>query len=34
VATRNPKVKHEIRLAAEAEEEKFYAGGGGDGWLG
>ena len=29
VAIRNPEVKHKIRLAAEAEEEKFYAGGGG-----
>jgi len=26
VAIRNPEVKHKIRLAAEAEEEKFYAG--------
>lgn len=33
VAIRNPAVKHKIRLAAEAEEEKFYAGGGGDEWI-
>ena len=26
-------MKHRIRLAAEREEEKFYAGGGGDEWL-
>ena len=25
VAIRNPEIKHKIRLAAEAEEEKFYA---------
>ena len=28
-----PEMKHRIRLAAEREEEKFYAGGGGDEWL-
>ena len=33
VAIRNPAIKHEMRLAAEAEEEKFYAGGGGDEWI-
>jgi nitroreductase len=33
VAIRNPEIKHEMRLAAEAEEEKFYAGGGGDEWI-
>lgn len=33
VAIRNPELKHEIRLAAEAEEKKFYAGGGGDEWI-
>lgn len=33
VAIKNPDVKHKIRLAAEAEEEKFYAGGGGDEWI-
>ncbi|HCH33794.1 MAG TPA: nitroreductase family protein [Oceanospirillaceae bacterium] len=33
VAIRNPDIKHQIRLAAEAEEEKFYAGGGGDEWI-
>ena len=33
VAIRNPEIKHAMRLAAEAEEEKFYAGGGGDEWI-
>jgi len=33
VAIHNPAIKHEMRLAAEAEEEKFYAGGGGDDWI-
>lgn len=33
VAIRNPAIKHEMRLAAEAEETKFYAGGGGDEWI-
>jgi len=33
VAIRNPDVKHQIRLEAEVEEEKFYAGGGGDEWI-
>ena len=33
VAIKNPELKHEIRLAAEAEEKKFYAGGGGDEWI-
>ncbi|MCO4838206.1 MAG: nitroreductase family protein [Oceanospirillaceae bacterium] len=33
VAIRNPQIKHEIRLAAEAEEQKFYSGGGGDEWI-
>jgi nitroreductase len=33
VAIRNPNIKHQIRLEAEAEEEKFYAGGGGDEWI-
>ena len=33
VAIRNPEVKHKIRLAAEDEEQKFYAGGGGDEWI-
>ena len=28
-----PELKHRIRLAAEREEKKFYAGGGGDEWL-
>ncbi len=30
---RDPKLKHEIRLAAEAEERDFYAGRAGDTWL-
>ncbi len=33
VAVRNPAAKAEIRQAAEKEEEKFYAGGGGDEWI-
>ena len=33
VAIRNPKIKAEIRKAAEKEEEAFYAGGGGDEWI-
>lgn len=33
VAIRDPNMKSQIRAAAEAEEEKFYAGGGGDAWL-
>jgi nitroreductase len=33
VAISDPAMKHKIRLAAEAEEEKFYDGGGGDEWL-
>ncbi len=33
VAIANPEIKHEIRIAAEKEEEKFYAGGGGDEWI-
>jgi len=33
VAIADPAMKAEIRGAAEAEEEKFYAGGGGDEWL-
>ncbi|MCP5073408.1 MAG: nitroreductase family protein, partial [Rhodobacteraceae bacterium] len=33
VAIRNPEYKHRIRLAAEEEERKFYAGGAGDEWL-
>ena len=28
-----PEIKHRIRVAAEREEEKFYAGGGGDEWI-
>lgn len=28
-----PELKHRIRVAAEREEEKFYAGGGGDEWI-
>ncbi len=33
VAVRDPAAKAEIREAAEIEEEKFYAGGGGDEWI-
>lgn len=33
VAISDPATKAEIRAAAEAEEEAFYAGGGGDEWL-
>ena len=33
VAISNPAFKHNIREAAEIEEEKFYAGGGGDEWI-
>lgn len=33
VAISNPEMKSQIRAAAEAEEEKFYAGGAGDEWL-
>ena len=33
VAISDPAMKARIRAAAEAEEEKFYAGGGGDEWL-
>jgi iodotyrosine deiodinase len=33
VAISNPEIKHMIRLEAEAEEHKFYQGGGGDEWL-
>lgn len=33
VAISNPEMKHKIRLEAEAEERKFYQGGGGDEWL-
>ncbi len=33
VAIADPEIKHEIRIAAEKEEEKFYAGGGGDEWI-
>lgn len=33
VAIADPAMKAEIRGAAEAEEEKFYAGGAGDAWL-
>ncbi|MGR3323719.1 MAG: nitroreductase family protein [Pseudooceanicola sp.] len=33
VAISDPAMKAEIRKAAEAEEEKFYAGGAGDEWL-
>lgn len=32
-AISDPETKAQIRAAAEAEEEKFYAGGGGDAWL-
>lgn len=33
VAIGDPEMKSRIRLAAEAEEQDFYAGGGGDEWL-
>ena len=33
VAIAQPEAKHRIRLAAEAEEEQFYDGGGGEEWL-
>lgn len=33
VAISNPELKHKIRLAAEEEEEKFYAGGASDEWI-
>lgn len=33
VAIADPALKHQIRRAAEAEEENFYAGGGGEAWL-
>lgn len=33
VAISNPVFKHEIRLAAEEEERRFYDGGAGDEWL-
>ncbi len=33
VAISNPEYKHRIRLAAEEEERRFYAGGAGDEWL-
>jgi len=33
VAVSNPEFKYRIRLAAEAEERKFYSGGAGDEWL-
>lgn len=33
VAIRDPQMKARIREAAEQEEERFYAGGGGDAWL-
>ena len=33
VAISNPEIKTQIRQAAEAEEGKFYAGGGGEEWL-
>jgi len=33
VAVRDPAAKAKIRKAAELEEEKFYAGGGGDEWI-
>lgn len=33
VAIADPDMKHQVRLAAEAEEEKFYDGGGSDEWL-
>ena len=33
VAVKSPEIKAQIRKAAELEEEKFYAGGGGDEWI-
>ncbi|MEZ5777652.1 MAG: nitroreductase family protein [Paracoccaceae bacterium] len=33
VAISNAEVKHQIRLAAEAEEQQFYTGGAGEEWL-
>lgn len=33
VAISDTEIKHQIRQAAEIEEEKFYAGGGGDEWI-
>ncbi|VAW17427.1 Nitroreductase family protein [hydrothermal vent metagenome] len=33
VAVSNPEIKHKIRLAAEAEEKKFYEKSGGDEWI-
>lgn len=33
VAINEPAMKSKVRAAAEAEEEKFYDGGGGDAWL-
>ena len=33
VAISNPEMKAQIRAEAEAEERKFYAGGGGDEWI-
>jgi nitroreductase len=33
VAVKSPDIKAQIREAAEIEEEKFYAGGGGDEWI-
>ncbi|PVH28961.1 nitroreductase family protein [Pararhodobacter oceanensis] len=33
VAISNPALKHQIRLASEEEERKFYEGGAGDEWL-
>lgn len=33
VAISNPTLKHQIRTEAEAEEQKFYAGGAGDEWI-
>lgn len=33
VAISDPKIKHEIRLAAEEEERRFYQGGAGEEWL-
>lgn len=33
VAVANPAIKNQIRVAAEEEEKRFYAGAGGDEWL-
>lgn len=33
VAISNPEIKHQIRLAAEEEEKKFYDGGASDEWI-